>query len=210
MPVELTCKNCCSSYSVKPSRADSSKFCSMECKSNYSRTSVTCNNCGEDFSKYKRRAERSDADLCSQECREEYWSNNISPEIDTSGESIELDCSYCDNTITKPKSRTLFDKTFCDKDCYGDWLSENNVGEEHPQYTGGPAEKFTVYEKRKIFERDDYTCQDCGSGGEQLNAHHIEPASENPSKVHDINNGVTLCVECHAERHPNLRNLILS
>lgn len=210
MPVELTCKNCRSSYFVKPSRVDSSKFCSMECKSNNSRISVTCDNCGEDFSKYKRRVERSDADLCTQECREEYWSNNIAPEIDSPGESIELDCSHCGNAITKPKSQTLFDKTFCNKDCYGAWLSENNVGKHHPQYTGGPADKFTVHEKRRIFERDDYTCQDCESRGGNLNAHHIEPASENPDKVHDIDNGVTLCVECHAERHPKLRSLILS
>jgi hypothetical protein len=182
----------------------------MECKSDYSRTTATCDNCSEEFSKYKRRQKRSEADLCSEQCKEQYWSENIAPEIESSGRSVELQCSYCESEITKPESWAKFNKTFCDKKCYGSWLSENNVGENHPLYNGGKSGNFTVSERRSIFKRDNYTCQDCGSEDESLNAHHIEPVSENPSKVHDTDNGVTLCVECHAERHPKLRKLILS
>ena len=51
-----------------------------------------------------------------------------------------------------------------------------------------------------VLERDDYTCQECGSL-EHPQAHHIVPVSENDSKALDINNGITLCRECHKKAH---------
>lgn len=210
MPVELTCKNCHSSYSVKPSRADSSKFCSMECKSNYSRIFVNCDNCGDKFSKYKRRVKRSNADLCSEDCKEQYWSDSIAPNMGNYGSSETLICDYCSDTFDIRSSSREGNKSFCDIDCYGNWLSENIVGKNHPRYSEDSVERFTDYERNQIFERDNYTCQECGRRGEYLNAHHIKPVSESPESVHDIDNGLTLCIECHAEQHPNLRSLILS
>lgn len=57
--------------------------------------------------------------------------------------------------------------------------------------------------RRKVFERDDYTCQECGEKGGKIHAHHIEPWSEEPSKRLEIDNGITLCIECHSEKHEN-------
>lgn len=48
-----------------------------------------------------------------------------------------------------------------------------------------------------VFERDNYTCQACGDRGGELNAHHLKPYKKHPELKHDINNGQTLCVECH-------------
>jgi hypothetical protein len=42
-----------------------------------------------------------------------------------------------------------------------------------------------------------------------LTAHHKTPVKENLLLIFDVENGVTLCTECHQERHPEL-NLNLS
>jgi hypothetical protein len=54
---------------------------------------------------------------------------------------------------------------------------------------------------KKVFERDDYTCQHCGIKGGNLNAHHILPFYKYKEKRVDINNGITLCEKCHKEIH---------
>lgn len=48
-----------------------------------------------------------------------------------------------------------------------------------------------------VFERDLYTCQDCGDSGVYIEAHHITPLRLDRSRVTDINNGITLCRPCH-------------
>lgn len=64
---------------------------------------------------------------------------------------------------------------------------------------------------RTVYERDDYTCQICGIVGYKLNADHIKSFSIikkenniktvddaiNCNELWDINNGRTLCKECH-------------
>jgi len=48
-----------------------------------------------------------------------------------------------------------------------------------------------------VYERDNFTCQQCGKRGGKLNAHHLEEVSRCPEKIYDVKNGITLCVECH-------------
>ena len=53
-----------------------------------------------------------------------------------------------------------------------------------------------------VFERDNYTCQKCGdSTGGNLNAHHILNYKDNPEVRYSIDNGITLCENCHKEFH---------
>jgi hypothetical protein len=58
--------------------------------------------------------------------------------------------------------------------------------------------------RKQVFERDGYKCQECGAGG-KLAAHHIKPWSSYPDLRFDVDNGKTLCSECHAKEHPHLK-----
>lgn len=59
--------------------------------------------------------------------------------------------------------------------------------------------------REKVFESDNYTCQVCGQCGGELTAHHIKSFKNHPELRTDVNNGVTLCLECHKEQHRNSR-----
>ena len=98
-----------------------------------------------------------------------------------------------------------------------------NTGESNCNWKGGitPLNHSirTNYKYRQwrddVFTRDDFTCQECGEKGCYLHAHHIETFSSIIQKYEitsigealecaelwNINNGITLCKECHKELH---------
>lgn len=51
--------------------------------------------------------------------------------------------------------------------------------------------------RKAVFERDDYTCQICFKRGGVLNADHIKPFTHHKELRFSLENGRTLCIECH-------------
>ena len=53
--------------------------------------------------------------------------------------------------------------------------------------------------RRKILQRDNYTCQRCNKNNCDLNVHHIYPFAVYPEIRWDKLNAITLCLDCHGE-----------
>ena len=90
-------------------------------------------------------------------------------------------------------------------------MSENLIGENNPNYSteltqeerenGRKIDGYATWRK-KVYEKDNYTCQCCGDNkGHNLNSHHLDGYNWCKEKRTDINNGVTLCEDCHKEFH---------
>lgn len=98
------------------------------------------------------------------------------------------------------------------------------LGMNNPSWRGGIT---PLYEKirhslqyelwrEKIFKRDNYTCQNCGGRGGNLEVHHMKPFSKIIEEYNikdfesaykckvlwDIHNGITFCQNCHGENDP--------
>jgi hypothetical protein len=110
-------------------------------------------------------------------------------------------------------------------------LSEWQLGSNNPNWKGGITELAQLIRglskndtfRLKVFERDNYTCQECNIRGKYLEVHHVKPFNillldflqnyNQFSPIDDkeklirlaiswfpfwnINNGKTLCSDCH-------------
>ena len=56
--------------------------------------------------------------------------------------------------------------------------------------------------RNKVYERDNFTCQGCGTK-QSLCAHHIVRWKDSKELRFEISNGLTVCRECHFQIHFN-------
>jgi len=66
------------------------------------------------------------------------------------------------------------------------------------------SERHGGYKYKKwvtsVFERDDFTCQQCGATG-AIHAHHVKEWHTNKDLRYEVSNGITLCQDCHQIKH---------
>lgn len=108
----------------------------------------------------------------------------------------------------KPKCREcgIQLKKFHSKYCKEHVLNYLPRGEKHPLWKGGitpinekirKSREYRLWRKA-VFERDNYQCIFGGKEhGNKLNADHIKPFSQFPELRFAIDNGRTLCFDCH-------------
>ncbi|MEK6809445.1 MAG: HNH endonuclease [Nanoarchaeota archaeon] len=78
-------------------------------------------------------------------------------------------------------------------------------GKNHWNWQGGKTPAGVIIRvslryknwRRKVFKRDDYTCQICFIKGGKLQVDHIKPFAYYPEARLDVNNGRVLCLDCH-------------
>lgn len=93
-----------------------------------------------------------------------------------------------------------FEKRFGDNDYKGD---------KSPSWKGGITPQNRIIRasieyrlwREAVFARDNYTCQSCGERGRILHSHHNKNFADYPELRTSIENGTTLCRECHIEFH---------
>lgn len=191
--VEYVCDNCGREDSKIQSeyKRTENHFCSNECKMEFKQTSyrnritVECENCGQPIEKRPSKVESSELHFCGRHC----YGNHRNTQT-------EFECDYCGTVSTRPKSQLENNESnYCCRECHTSAKVEN--AEYHNPRDDPRLDRW----REAVFERDGYTCQDCGELGGNLHAHHIERWSKAPDKRFEVSNGITLCHTCHWRRH---------
>lgn len=125
----------------------------------------------------------------------------------------ERTCAMCGASFTVPFPHSR--RVTCSEPCRFGLRTRSNpetytrTGSDHPSWKGGHRGYRGPGWQRirdEIRERDGWTCQECGAGqaaGVRMDVHHFVPAEDwtRPGRANDPDNLVTLCVDCHAQKH---------
>lgn len=95
---------------------------------------------------------------------------------------------------------------FCSKKCLAIW-KKTQIGNNAPNWQGGLRDtnrriRSSLEYKRwriGVLIRDNFTCQTCKIVGTSIEVHHIKSFAKNKELRLDINNGISLCINCHKE-----------
>lgn len=157
-----------------------------------------CKNCGDTFSKLLFKSSIKyghNATYCNMECMVAYMKSN----------SFNFPCLVCKTPIfVQPAQVKYGRRSTCKPECRR-ILARQRAEQRRKDlgYTKHQLDRLARYSpeaiewRKKVFERDDYTCQDCGVRGTYLEADHIKPWAYFPELRFELSNGRTLCRPCH-------------
>jgi hypothetical protein len=177
------------------------------------RVVINCALCGKP--KSIRASTKRERNYCSLDCARKGHSKFSSQNVD---------CAYCGTEFIKKNSQMFTDKHFCSRECMGEWQSKFLLGENSYNWKDGKMDlisrvrslKKMIEWRNEVYKRDGYTCQKCGDNtGGNLEAHHKKHLSDlirelnlvditdaiESKELWDIDNGITLCDDCHIETH---------
>lgn len=190
----IKCITCGKEFEGIPSRV----ACSLKCRPSKTknRTTTKCIVCNKEFEYWNGRPI---AKYCSKEC----W-NIRKPKVLN-------DCLLCGKEFWSYKSDN---KKYCSKKCSSVSLRETLKGSKSHFWKGGKT-KLNKLERcrgeyrewrNKVFIRDKYTCQKCHIKSIKgitvyLHSHHIKPFALFPELRFNVENGITLCKNCHLLEH---------
>lgn len=179
------------------------KFCSDFCahRSRYKLKGrkrgkfVKCEYCGKYVWAYPRHLKVKAMRFCNKDHSILYQKKN----------AFRMECPICKKTFfIQPAQLKLRNRKTCSIECHSIWLGiEAKKNRIKNGFTKHQIDRCIRYSKeaedwrKAIFERDKYTCRDCGKVGGHLEAHHLKPFAYFPELRFDSANGITLCRKCH-------------
>ncbi|QDY32663.1 HNH endonuclease [Clostridium sporogenes] len=192
----------------------SAEYCSAKCKPQCqnNKIKVQCDICGKEIKKTPSQIKRSKFNYCSAKCKHKGQSFVIQGENHPKYSQTEVRCDVCGKIFTRNISEIeKYKHNYCSNKCRYKGFSKHYSGENSPNYDHNKDEMDRIrnrniegYEewRNNVFKKDDYTCQCCGDNkGGNLNAHHIFNYMEHKELRTNIENGITLCDNCHKAFH---------
>lgn len=149
---------------------------------------LTCVVCGREYDMFPYRATTSK--YCSKRC----WSKRNRPRIKP--------CEFCGKEFS-----TYHDnQRYCSRSCARKIRPGNAFKDGKSMLRDRARLSEELKEWREaVYARDGYKCTRCSRTG-YLHAHHIKSWADYPGLRFDVDNGVTLCADCHSRAHG--RNLV--
>lgn len=148
-----------------------------------------CDWCGAEIRMHEVHLARSEGHYCSRSC-----ARRGRPTRKRTRKIVV--CASCSTEIERHVSEIARSRRglhFCSLEC---WYA-HNTGESHYLWTGGQSGRVGQGGwRRAVLERDRGFCRICHST-DRLEAHHIRMFGKYPEHRWEVENGVTLCRDCH-------------
>lgn len=178
----------CATCAREFSHRGSNKFCSRPCSARsrvVTKVDLICLVCAEDYLVFPYRAASSR--YCSKAC----WG-------DRGPKAPCLNCGGDFKVVVGTSGK------YCSRACSaGHMVGDRSAAWKGGRTLGNDRARFAK-ELREwrlaVYARDGYCCQDCGVKG-YLHAHHIKFWSTHPELRFEIDNGKTVCIDCHGLIH---------
>lgn len=152
---------------------------------------IVCTQCGEKFDAYIYNLKRGWGKYCSQSCSKKGNKNRTGQTFTEEQKqqiSETLSRKFANGELTSPFA-----------------INKTQPGDKSPNWKGGISKSGQALRTSKeykewhdnILERDDYTCQYCFTRGGELEVDHVKPFNAFGDLKLDMDNGKTLCINCH-------------
>lgn len=201
----INCRICGKEYYATPKDLRDEKCCSLSCGKKYywmrtphkyPRVAGNCEICSKIIVIKNSGFDKPGRRFCSKSCTT-VWRNKNIPQSESQRKKTAERNSRLFKGVPKSDEHRLK-------------MREANLGSKSHFWRGGLTDEnrkmrnSTFYKnwRRKVWERDNYTCQECKARSCKgrpvyLSAHHIKSWAMYPDLRFDISNGLTLCKDCH-------------
>lgn len=171
---------------------------------------INCKVCEKEF--YVQIFDLDNRKYCSSQC---YWKDKKG-KIPSYIIPLFNECLECRNKFRTFPGLMKKGKRFCSKKCFDIYQTgkpngragialTHLRGENASNWQGGKTQEsqrirgLIEYKlwRTEVYKRDNWICRKCNRRGGKLNADHIKPFALYPELRFDIDNGRTLCWDCH-------------